>query len=122
MHDAKLTSPSGIFLSPSPPSPSAYAGLTSVPTFEEKEKANGSNENEASGSAPKDDTAKAGDGDETKKPAAITAEEKSAAAAKARDLERERAVTTPTDFALDFGKGLRPTGSFDASNGEFCIL
>ena len=48
-------------------------------------------------------------------------EEKSAAAAAAaRDLERERVVATPTDFALDFGKGIRPTGSFDASNGKCC--
>jgi hypothetical protein len=49
-----------------------------------------------------------------------TQEEKAAAAAAARDLERERVVATPTDFALDFGKGLRPTGSFDASNGKYC--
>lgn len=46
-------------------------------------------------------------------------DEKAAAAARARELERERAVATPTDFAFDFGKGLRQTNSFDASNGEY---
>jgi hypothetical protein len=57
--------------------------------------------------------------EDTSKPF-FTQEEKAAAAAAARDLERERVVATPTDFALDFGKGLRPTGSFDASNGKCC--
>lgn len=40
-------------------------------------------------------------------------------AEKARDEQRERAVATPTDFAMDFGKGLRPVNSFDASNGKY---
>lgn len=91
---AKLT-PSGIFLSPGPPSPSAYAGLSSVPTFD------------------KGNVEQKGRVETDAKP-----EEEKKLEARARDQERERAVATPTDFALDFGKGLRPTGSFDASNGE----
>lgn len=39
--------------------------------------------------------------------------------AKTRDQEREREVATPTDFAVDFGKGHRTSTSFDASNGTF---
>jgi hypothetical protein len=42
-------------------------------------------------------------------------EEKSS---KARDHDRERFVATPTDFAIDYGRGLQKTGSFDASNGK----
>lgn len=62
------------------------------------------------------------DGDENKKlaarPEGMADESEHNMAARARDQERERIVATPTDFSLDFGKGLRPTGSFDASNGE----
>lgn len=42
-------------------------------------------------------------------------EEKSS---KARENDRERFVATPTDFAIDYGRGLQKTGSFDASNGK----
>eukprot|EP00546_Thalassionema_frauenfeldii_P010354 CAMPEP_0178910146 /NCGR_PEP_ID=MMETSP0786-20121207/8931_1 /TAXON_ID=186022 /ORGANISM="Thalassionema frauenfeldii, Strain CCMP 1798" /LENGTH=856 /DNA_ID=CAMNT_0020582357 /DNA_START=197 /DNA_END=2767 /DNA_ORIENTATION=- len=72
LQDAGLTSPCGIFLSPCPPSPSAYATIAAEPKFQE---------------------------------------EKSSKA-----LERERAVATPTDFAVDFGKGHKHSESFDASN------
>jgi hypothetical protein len=34
-----------------------------------------------------------------------------------KGLDRERAVATPTDFAVDFGKGHHSSASFDASNG-----
>lgn len=37
---------------------------------------------------------------------------------KTRDQERARSVATPTDFAVDFGKGHKSSPSFDASNGE----
>jgi hypothetical protein len=95
LHDAKLSSPCGIFLSPTPPSPSA----SSVPTLEKKEK--------------KPEQKDSGEEKEEAKPE--VQEEKSA---KALDQERERSVATPTDFPLDFGRGLRPTNSFDASNGK----
>lgn len=100
LHDAKLT-PSGIFLSPSPPPPNSTAGVSSVPTLDDKDK-------KKPAVQPKEDS----------KPAAQDEKAAAAATAKARDLERERVVATPTDFSLDFGKGLRPTGSFDASNGK----
>lgn len=81
------------------------AGVSSVPTLDADDK------KKAAISKKKKDASKL-----------VAEEEKSAAAAAAaataRDLERERIVATPTDFAMDFGKGLRPTGSFDASNGE----
>jgi len=93
-------------LEPAPPSPSTYAGLSSVPTLGKRE----TDENKAASDGNKKDEAKT-----------ETQEERSAAA-RASDLERERAVATPTDFALDFGKGLRPTGSFDASNGKDALL
>ena len=38
---------------------------------------------------------------------------------KSRDQERARAVATPTDFAVDFGRGHKSSPSFDASNGEY---
>jgi hypothetical protein len=79
LRDAKLSSPCGIFLSPCPPSPSAYATIAG-PLREEYE------------------------------------EEKST---KTKSEERERAVATPTDFAVDFGKGHQSSASFDASNGEY---
>mmetsp|Transcript_2210 Transcript_2210/g.3491 ORF Transcript_2210/g.3491 Transcript_2210/m.3491 type:complete len:871 (+) Transcript_2210:262-2874(+) len=76
LQDAKLSSPCGIFLSPCPPSPSAYATIAANPSF---------------------DTDKGYE------------EEK-------KTQDRERAVATPTDFALDFGKGHQSSASFDASN------
>lgn len=109
LHDAKLT-PSGIFLSSSPPPPNnnSMAGVSSVPTLDADDKKKAA----ISKKSGKKDASKL-----------VAEEEKSAAAAAAaataRDLERERIVATPTDFAMDFGKGLRPTGSFDASNGAF---
>jgi hypothetical protein len=99
LHDAKLSSPCGIFLSSTPPSPSAYASTSSVPTLEKKEK--------------RPEQTDGGEEKEEAKPE--VQEEKSA---KALDQERERSVATPTDFVLDFGRGLRPTNSFDASNGK----
>ncbi|KAI2504173.1 hypothetical protein MHU86_10287 [Fragilaria crotonensis] len=76
LRDAKLSSPCGIFLSPCPTSPSAYATIAG-PLRDEYE------------------------------------EEKST---KTKSEERERAVATPTDFAVDFGKGHQSSASFDASN------
>ena len=78
LRDAKLSSPCGIFLSPCPPSPSAYATIAGPLRVEYDE-------------------------------------EKST---KSKSEERERAVATPTDFAVDFGKGHQSSASFDASNGE----
>jgi len=106
LHDAKLT-PGGIFLSPSPPPPNnnSVTGLSSVPTLDAGDDRKKAAIPKTSAESKKEDTSKPS-----------TQEEKAAAAAAARDLERERVVATPTDFALDFGKGLRPTGSFDASN------
>ena len=37
---------------------------------------------------------------------------------KTRDQERERFVATPTDFAMDYGKGHPNSASFDTSNGR----
>jgi len=76
LQDAKLSSPCGIFLSPCPPSPSAYATIVGPPKFQEEKSTKISTES----------------------------------------LERERAVATPTDFAVDFGKGHQHSASFDASN------
>jgi hypothetical protein len=44
----------------------------------------------------------------------------STAKASEKGKERERNVTTPTNFAFDFGKGHQPSSPFDASNGMFC--
>lgn len=81
LRDAKLSSPCGIFLSPCPPSPSAYATIAGPPRtgFEEEK------------------------------------------SSKAKSEERERALATPTDFAVDFGKGHQSSASFDGSNGESIV-
>lgn len=98
LQEAKLTSPSGIFLDPPAASTS---GVAPVPSLDTKE----------TSTAP--EPSKADDGDKK-----IAAKIEAQDSQKARDQERERAVATPTDFALDFGKGLRQTNSFDASNGK----
>ena len=90
LKDAKISSPCGIFLSPYPPSPSAYATIAEGPSFDSEDKP----------MTPKQPTI-------------------DAKTAKERDHESERAMATPTDFSLDFGKEHRSTPSFDASNGKY---
>jgi hypothetical protein len=104
-HDAKLNSP-GIFLSPY--SPSAYGVIEG--TLKEShsfEQAESDVKPEKVKSKGPDDEA---DGD-------VVA---STAKASEKGKERERNVTTPTNFAFDFGKGHQPSSPFDASNGMFC--
>ena len=86
------------------------AGLSSVPTLDAGDDRKKAAIPKSSAESKKEDTSKL----------SSRRRKVAAAAAAARDLERERVVATPTDFALDFGKGLRPTGSFDASNGKYC--
>eukprot|EP00521_Asterionellopsis_glacialis_P017153 CAMPEP_0195296550 /NCGR_PEP_ID=MMETSP0707-20130614/19672_1 /TAXON_ID=33640 /ORGANISM="Asterionellopsis glacialis, Strain CCMP134" /LENGTH=1126 /DNA_ID=CAMNT_0040358085 /DNA_START=428 /DNA_END=3808 /DNA_ORIENTATION=- len=96
-HDAKLNSPS-LFLSPYSPNP---LGLTDGASFDR------------GGQTPKEEESK-DDQDEGQHPAAKYSEEEKSS--KTRDELRERSVATPTDFAVDFGKGHQVSSSFDASN------
>jgi AP2 domain len=89
LDDTKLTSPGGLFLSPNPPTPYTLR----KDSFEEKKRDDVDGNNSRTG----------GGGDFEGKPSP-------------RGGDRERYVATPTDFALDYGKGHTVSGSFDTSN------
>mmetsp|Transcript_58 Transcript_58/g.117 ORF Transcript_58/g.117 Transcript_58/m.117 type:complete len:1144 (-) Transcript_58:199-3630(-) len=95
LNDAKLNSPS-LFLSPYSPNP---LGLSFDQGGQTPKADNDKDDEDKS-----DDNHPDKDGVE---------EEKSS---KTRDELRERSVATPTDFAVDFGKGHQSSSSFDASN------
>lgn len=96
LDDATLKSPVGLFLSPHPPTPSTYRS-----------------EEEAALKPPSTENFKPVSKQE-KRPDESKSYAKSP---KTRDQERERFVTTPTDFAMDYGRGHPNSAGFDASNG-----
>jgi hypothetical protein len=86
LDDAKMSSPGGNFLSQSPPKQASYRTLHAGGSFEEKKR--------------DPDNRDYNDMDAKPSPR----------------RDRDRYVATPTDFALDYGKGHHVSGSFDTSN------
>ena len=93
LDDAALKSPVGLFLSPHPQTPSKEETSLKPPNRDDQKPSS--------------------------KPDKRAEESRTLAKSpKTRDQERERFVTTPTDFATDYGRGRPNSAGFDASNGE----
>lgn len=109
LDDAALRSPVGIFLSPHPPTPLSRT-LDESTSFDKHDELKETTRARKSAGSDKELA--------DSKPSVRSPKTPRSPRTPKRETDRERFVTTPTDFAMDYGKHPN-SASFDTSNGTW---